>query len=135
MSKRTATEDREPKRFKFENSGKPGTSKGTQIETPQTEKSEKIFDPKQTSNSEKPNNSGKIGNSERLERPKPLTSYSTLDSSKVATVHPYVAREPEVIARHYCFYENSSYRNYERIVSQNSQSLDSDDDLYDGMWI
>ena len=126
MSKRTAETDRKTKRFK--NSGKPGTSKDTdQIKTPQTGKSEKTFDTKQ--NSEKTNNSRKIENSERLERPKPLTSYKELDSSKVAIVDPYVAKEPEVIAQYPWFYENRSYRNYVRIVSQTSQSnSDSDDD-------
>ena len=86
-----------------------------------------FFHPKQTSNSEKPNNSGEI--SERLEKPKPLTSYKELDSNKVAIVDPYVAKEPEVIAQYPWFYENRSYRNYVRIVSQTSQSnSDSDDD-------
>ena len=126
MSKRTAEKDREPKRFKSRSLEKLGTLKET-VQTSQTEKSEKTFDPKQTSNSEKPNNSGEI--SERLEKPKPLTSYKELDSNKVAIVDPYVAKEPEVIAQYPWFYENRSYRNYVRIVSQTSQSnSDSDDD-------
>ena len=126
MSKRTAEKDREPKRFKSRSLEKLGTLKET-VQTSQTEKSEKTFHPKQTSNSEKPNNSGEI--SERLEKPKPLTSYKELDSNKVAIVDPYVAKEPEVIAQYPWFYENRSYRNYVRIVSQISQSnSDSDDD-------
>ena len=132
MSKRTAETDREPKRLK--NSEKAGTSKDSQIETHQAEKSEQTFDCKKPSNSGKTKRSEKveksqIENSERLERPKPLTSYKKSDSSKVAIVDPYVAKEPEVITQYPWFYENRSYRNYVRIVSQISQSnLDSDDD-------
>ena len=126
MSKRPAQTDRDPKRFHSECPNKPGNSKGD---------SEKIAT-FQIKNSEQTKNSGKIENSERIERPKPLTSYKELDSSKVAIIDPYVAKEPSVLAHNYYMYQNRTYRNWVRIISQSSQSnSDSDDDLYDGMWI